>query len=306
MDDAALERLSLRGPALPVAGRDADDPGPFPLARPRPDRRRAGDPRPDLERALQPQDAGRADPLPRRRASERTFENMLRETIFAATREDPPRRPGPDDWCVSVFRGQRRRGPLRRRLQRGLQGRDAQPSLGPGALRRGQHGHRRRDPRPDGHRHGRQADLQHRRLLLRPARHARRAAPARRAPSAAGDEGRGGRRARLRQPHGHPHGQRRDLLRSPLPGQPAGLLRQHRPDPPRQVVQAAPARRPDRGRRRADRPRRHPRRHVQLGRADQPERDASPAGPCRSATPSPKRCSWTCSWPPATAACTTP
>ncbi len=72
-------------------------------------------------------------------------------------------------------RGQRRRRPLRRRVQRRLQGRDAQSSLGPGALRRRQHGHRRRDPRPAGHRPGRQADLQHRRLLLRPARHAGRA-----------------------------------------------------------------------------------------------------------------------------------
>ena len=80
-------------------------------------------------------------------------------------------------------------------------------------------------------------------------------------------------RPRLRQPHGHSHRQRGRLLRSPLPGQPAGLLRQHRPDPRRQVVQAAAARRPDRGRRRTDRPRRHPRRHLQLRRADQPERD---------------------------------
>ncbi len=33
---------------------------------------------------------------------ERHFENMLRETIFAATQE-LRRRAGPDDWCVSVF-----------------------------------------------------------------------------------------------------------------------------------------------------------------------------------------------------------
>ena len=33
----------------------------------------------------------------------RMFENMLRETIFAAT-EEIRRRLGPDDWCVSVFR----------------------------------------------------------------------------------------------------------------------------------------------------------------------------------------------------------
>lgn len=34
---------------------------------------------------------------------ERRFENMLKETIFAATRE-LRRRLGPDDWCVSVFK----------------------------------------------------------------------------------------------------------------------------------------------------------------------------------------------------------
>jgi len=35
-------------------------------------------------------------------AGERVFENMLRETIFAATR-DIRRRAGQTDWCVSVF-----------------------------------------------------------------------------------------------------------------------------------------------------------------------------------------------------------
>jgi len=37
----------------------------------------------------------------------RRYDNLLRETIFAATQEIR-RRLGPDDWCVSVFRGQRR------------------------------------------------------------------------------------------------------------------------------------------------------------------------------------------------------
>lgn len=35
-------------------------------------------------------------------SGERSFDNMLKETIFAATREIR-RRLGPDDWCVSVF-----------------------------------------------------------------------------------------------------------------------------------------------------------------------------------------------------------
>jgi len=44
--------------------------------------------------------------------TERRFENMLRETIFAAT-EKIRRDAGDDDWCVSVFPRQRRGGPLR-------------------------------------------------------------------------------------------------------------------------------------------------------------------------------------------------
>ena len=51
------------------------------------------------------------------------------------------------------------------------------------------------------------------------------------------------RRARLRQPHGHPDRQRRGLLRRPLHRQPAGLLRLRRADPARQDRQgsASPA-----------------------------------------------------------------
>ena len=171
MDDAALERLSREGQlylslvemqTIQAHFRTLDrDPTDVELETDRP----------DVERALQPQDAGRADPLPRsqRRAPfpEHAQGDDLRrhaENSQAGRRARLVRE--------RVFR-QRRRDPLRRPVQRRLQGRDAQPSLGLGALRRGQHGHRRRDPRPDGHRHGRQADLQHRRLLLRPARHAR-------------------------------------------------------------------------------------------------------------------------------------
>ncbi len=63
------------------------------------------------------------------------------------------------------LRRQRRRRPVRRRARRLLQGRNAQPSLGHRSLRRRQHGAGRRDPRCARHRAGRQADLQHRRLL---------------------------------------------------------------------------------------------------------------------------------------------
>ncbi len=84
-------------------------------------------------------------------------------------------------------RGQRRRGPVRRPISCRVQSRNAQPSVGARALRRREHGHRRRDSRSARHGPGRQADLQYRRVLLRSARHAGRHAAARRAASAAGD-----------------------------------------------------------------------------------------------------------------------
>ena len=80
------ERLSLRRAALSLAGRDADDPGPFPGDRPRSDRRRTGNHRPDLERALQPQDAHRPHPLSRRPAASGA------STTCSARRFSPPRR----------------------------------------------------------------------------------------------------------------------------------------------------------------------------------------------------------------------
>ena len=102
-----------RGSALSVAGRDADDPGPFSHAGPRSDRRRTGNRRPDLERALQPQDAGRANPLPRRKRRA-AFRNMLKETIFAATQEIR-RQAGERRLVRQRLSRQRRRHPLRRR-----------------------------------------------------------------------------------------------------------------------------------------------------------------------------------------------
>ena len=185
---------------------------------------------------------------------------------------DPPRS-GQGRLVRQRVQGQRRRRPVRRPVQRGVQGRDAQSPVGAGALRRGQHGDRRRDPRPDGHGHGRQAGLQHGRVLLCPARHAAGRPAAGRAAPAADDEGRRVRRPRLRQPHGHPDGQRRDLLRSALPGQPAGLLRHGRDPALRQELQGAQRRRLDRRDRRTHRPGRHPRGHVQFGGIDQRERN---------------------------------
>ena len=63
LDDAGLEKLSKRRRPVPEPHRDEGDPGPLPHARPRAARRGAGDDRPDLERALRPQD------LPQRRAA---------------------------------------------------------------------------------------------------------------------------------------------------------------------------------------------------------------------------------------------
>ena len=88
-------------------------------------------------------------------------------------------------------------------------------------------------------------------------------------PPSAPDPARGrGRRTRLRQPHGHPHGQRRGLVRRALRRQPAGLLRHRRPAAPRRGPQGGAARATlVRGHRRPHRAGRHPRRHVLLGRA---------------------------------------
>ena len=63
---------------------------------------------------------------------------------------------------------------LRRRGLRVHQGGDPQPPLGHRAVRRRRHRGRRRDPRRARHRPRRTADRQHRRILLRAARHARR------------------------------------------------------------------------------------------------------------------------------------
>ena len=66
LDDDALDAAEPRRAALSAAGRDADDSAAFSRAGPRADGRRAGDDRPNLERALQPQDAGRPDRVSRR------------------------------------------------------------------------------------------------------------------------------------------------------------------------------------------------------------------------------------------------
>ncbi len=85
--------------------------------------------------------------------SERLFDNMLKETIFAATvkiREDL----GDDDWCVSVFKD-----------NAGIVTFDDQQHV----CFKGEHRYRRCDSRSAGDGSGGEADLQHRRLLFCPA-----------------------------------------------------------------------------------------------------------------------------------------
>ena len=130
------------------------------------------------------------------------IDNLLKQTIFKATQRPQPR------LARQRLRRQRRGRPVRRRVRRLLQGRDPQPPVGDRPLRRRQHRARRRDPRPDGHRPGRQADLQHRRLLRRPARPPARRLADRRAAPRAGAQGGRRRGPRLRQPDGHPDRQR--------------------------------------------------------------------------------------------------
>ena len=277
LDDAALVKLSREGQLYLVARRNADDSSAFPRAwaaiRPMPNWKRS--PKPGASIAATRRWPA-ASPIAAPSAAERArFENMLKETIFAATQKiRAAATAAQDDWCVSVFKDNA--GIVRFDDQYNVvfkvETHNHPSALG--ALRRREHRRRRRDSRSAGHRPGRQADLQHRRVLLRSARYAGRFAAAGRAASAARDEGRRRRRARLRQSHGHSDGQRRDLFRPALPGQSAGLLRQRRPDAARQVVQGAAAGRSDRRRRRPHRPRRHSRRDVQLGRADQRKRNA--------------------------------
>ena len=78
---------------------------------------------------------------------EREYQNMLKETIFAATRQIR-RKLGEQGLVRQRVPRQCRHRAVRRAVQRGVQGRNAQSSLGPRALRRREHRAGRRDPRP--------------------------------------------------------------------------------------------------------------------------------------------------------------
>ncbi|HBO46255.1 MAG TPA: phosphoribosylformylglycinamidine synthase, partial [Planctomycetaceae bacterium] len=96
---------------------------------------------------------------------ETAYQNMLKETIFAAT-QHLRHEAGEKDWCVSVFEDNAGviRFDDRHNVVFKVETHNHPSALEP--LRRGEHGRRRRHSRSDGHRHGGQADLQHRRLLL--------------------------------------------------------------------------------------------------------------------------------------------
>ena len=267
------------GPALAQPRRDEDDPRPLRDARPRPDRLRARDPRPDLERALLAQDAAGPDRLPRAAM----IDNLLKQTIFGATRELDC------DWLVSVFSDNA--GVVRFDDEHDVcfkvETHNHPSAIDPyGGANTGLGGVIR-DALGTGL--GRQADLQHRCLLRGPARPRPEGRPARRAAPEAGAQGGRRGRPRLRQPDGHPDGQRGPRGRPGLSGQSARLLRDGRRAAAGDGDQARRAGRPDRRHRRPDRPRRHPRGDVQLGRADRATARPSPAAPCRSATRSPRR-----------------
>ena len=86
-NDAALLHLSRSGQLALQPRRDESDPAPLRRARPRPDRLRARDAGPDLERALLAQDAARPDRVSRARRSTTcsSRRSSRRPTTWAAT-----------------------------------------------------------------------------------------------------------------------------------------------------------------------------------------------------------------------------
>ncbi len=157
--DPGARRRVARGPeplrpALAEPRRDAGDPGPFRGARPRPDRLRARDARPDLERALLAQDAQGPHRLRGPDDRQPAQGDDLRRDARAGLRLAGER-----------LQRQCRRHPVRRRARRLLQGRDAQSPVGHRSLRRVEYGPGRGHPRCARDRARGQADLQHRRVL---------------------------------------------------------------------------------------------------------------------------------------------
>ena len=178
---------------------------------------------------------------------------MLRETIFAATQKIREEL-GPDDWCVSVF--QDNAGVVRFDDQYNVvfkvETHNHPSALEPYGGANTGIGGVIRDPMGTGM--GAKPICNTDVFCFAPPDTPPERLAAGRAASAAGD-------ARAWWPGVRDYGNRMGIptvngavyFDPALPGQSAGLLRQRRPDPARQVVQAAAAGRPDRGRGRADR-----------------------------------------------------
>ena len=191
-----------------------------------------------------------------------------------AQADDLPRDPGAG-LRLAGERLHRQRGgrPVRRRARRLFQGRDAQPSLGHRPLRRRQHGTGRRDPRRARDRAGGQADLQHRRVLRGVARPGAGASfppgvlhPKRVLKGVVAGVRDYGNRMGIPTVNGALAVDPGYLANPLVFCGTVGVLAA------RQGGQEGRAGRPDRRDRRPHRPRRNPRRHLQLDRADGPER----------------------------------
>ena len=207
---------------------------------PRADGRGAGSHRPDVERALQ---------APHLQREDLSHAWTARQEVGGQPVQDlhPQRHAGDHEAEAGLraqrFRRQRGLREARRRQGRVPEGRDAQSPERHRAVCRREHRPRRCDPRHSRRGQGREAGGVARCVLLWPARH-----------EAGGHQGqgrdssarrharRGARRARLRQPHGHSHGERRDPVRRHVHLQSARLLRHGGRDPDQGHRQGSEAR----------------------------------------------------------------
>ena len=99
------------------------------------------------------------------RGRQTVIDSLFKTYIKGSTKVDPGSQ-GEEGLLSFRLQGQRGRHQVQREIQPRLQGRDAQHPFRPGPLWRGAHRHRRGEPRSLRVGKGRQADLQHGRLLF--------------------------------------------------------------------------------------------------------------------------------------------